>query len=244
MPTIAEQLSERIKSNWPDHVTSISKNVLAVIETAHKNVASTKDKTDLATIRGLHRGNVAPKIGTASRALKRAKDDLHKAHQMLKQKSLQHDSPRDSQMAVELRQAIKAMPQSSRIPTLLGESADKLAVRAVLEAPEILTGIVGRFRADIQKDFLRRHYSEDVAKLDATAEALEHAAESIEAAKMEVGRTARFQSPQEAQAWWSEATSPAGAAEAEHRQAVRDKADAERQAYVDKRLTELSGQAA
>jgi hypothetical protein len=230
----------RIKPEWLQTVRQISENALSACDTVAKNVASARG--DKAMLLGLHKGNVAPEIGRAQRSLDRARAGLEKTRISLRENSLQHATPRESQLAAEIRTAIRSMPQAERSAHLVGKDASVLAQRAVLEAPEFLSGVTGDFRTKVQDDLIRRAFPEQVAKIEETEQALEHAAASIALATGEVERSTRMD-PNAFQTWLGEHSTDSAAAAAEHAQAMRDKAAEERQAFIDARLAKL-GQAA
>jgi hypothetical protein len=93
----------------------------------------------------------------------------------------------------------------------MGKDVDKQVQRAALEGHPLLTGVAAQFRADVEKDFLQRNYGSELAELNATSEALDHAEASVTAARNTLATSANFGNPQKFQSWFDEASKNVGA---------------------------------
>lgn len=236
---VSDIMRERISTDWPEIARSASTRALFAFD-AVTDAANVGGKDTLRDRIASHAGKMLAK---ARRDLKSATGKFAADRAKLRDNAFRHETPRAVQISAEIRGHLRTLSQAERNALLMGPTADKSYQIAVLETgvPLALTGVQADMRTVIENEFLSKHFAQGVAELDAQDAALEHATASVELARSTMQREVGL-APHDFPAWFEKNCEPSAADNAAEERAAmnaRQRADADRQAAIDRRLEEL-----
>jgi len=236
--TASQQLRERLNPAWPEKIRAISNRALSAFDSfaASRDVIDT-NKADWIPAMRTAATPAGKTIAGAVRDLDRARAKQAESRAALLAKATAHATPRDADLATEIRAHIRTLSQGEVTALLIGDGADPAAQRAAMEGPTFLTGISPEVRARVTADYLGLHHADDVAALAMADDALAHAETSIKATRNQIERDARFETVVAFERWLEMDCQPDPAAD--DADAARAKVEAERLAAVDARLSQL-----
>lgn len=194
---ISDVLRSRINPAWAPHAQDVSKRALAAVDEI-ANRKATIAPGDKAALRDAVARHAGPMAAKAAADLSRAKNKLAIDRSELAQKAIAHSTPKDSEIAKEIRGHLRSIPAGDRLKILMGPDASLVAQRAVLEVPLFLSGVPSlEISNRILDDVLGKHFPNEVAALGVVAEAIDHADASVRLAKDELARGLDFATPAE-----------------------------------------------